>query len=1089
MRLGAYDLLEVLGRGATGQVWKATYGESIVAVKLLDKGLSPEMHQTLTREVHALASLTHPHIVTVLDFGHVSESEATADLSAGQPYVVFEYASRGALDEYLAANPTLSWPWVRHLLFALLEGLAHAHARNVIHRDLKPANIIGFENPTVWKITDFGLAFLGGEEAKENRIFGTPQYMAPEQFHGDGYLYAPHTDLYALGILAYQLVCGRLPFNHKTVIGLAQLHLTEAVPPLEPIFASPPGLEEWIAALLSKDVSRRFELAADAAASLRELPEVAGSSRRSDMIVMESPNTLGTTLHSAPTEISRETLPFGETQVLRIAEFGVRPKIAPQPPTWRRARIEFRNPLVGSSAPLFPLRSRELIGRDRELDQLWTSLVKIRRAGRVGRSMIVGAEGVGKTALAKWFAERAAETGAATVVELGLDAWSTMYRHARASNNPEIHEAVLRRTASELDAEDLLPIWLSKVEVGDTAFISYLRAHGLRRPVILLVDDLGTNPFALKLLEQLNRADALIPHTVYVVATCGPILDPMIRNEVQTLMRNAEVIELQNLPRLASSELLRQILRFDVSSTDRLQTMSNGNPRILFEVIEDWVDRGLLVETPNGFAVEGNLRLNRGEAWRLRIEEILATPGHRAALIRAAVLGVQVDWAEWTHLCRSAGIPIADDLVSLMARRALVTWTEHGFSFNHGVMCEVILEGVDMVELSAEAALILGDLQELRPLPERWGRIGELYMAAHRHQDAIEPLRLGAEDAYRRAHFFERRRLCRLRLECASVEAIPYQMAIASVEYRLARRGTYESDDVWFWDEIEAARLHGWNDVLGAALVATSVAARKNHRFDEAVEWASEAMRAFGEIPDPIGYAQALRLRADTHAYADSFEESQKDYLDAQCRYAEQGHEEGMAWCDYGLGYVSQQWGDQEKALMHLERAADWYRTHGYFADAASIDNSIGDSMFQLGRFEEAIVFAEAAIRQCMREGRHLPEGHANLALAHLALGDVERFKSEVVIMARDAHHQPHFLALYACMAALERDWVKWDELLEEISQSLTYRGVDLAQAFDAMSRCADLVASADRALQARALADAQWERMGRMRVFEYLCD
>jgi serine/threonine protein kinase/tetratricopeptide (TPR) repeat protein len=1086
VRLGAYDLLEVLGRGATGQVWKATYGESIVAVKLLDKGISPEMNQMLTREVHALASLNHPHIVTVLDFGHVSESEATKELSAGQPYVVFEYASRGALDEYLSANPTLSWPWVRHLLFAVLDGLAHAHARNVIHRDLKPANIIGFENPTVWKITDFGLAFLGGEEAKENRIYGTPHYMAPEQFHGDGYLYAPHTDLYALGVLAYQLVCGRLPFNHKTVIGLAQQHLTKAVPSLEPIFPTPPGLEAWIAALLSKDVSRRFELAADAAALLRELPDVAGSSRRSDTILMESPDTLVATMHSAPTEISRDTLPFGETQVMRIAEFGVRPQVAPQPPTWRRARVEFRNPLKGSSARLFSLRARELVGRDRELEQLWTTLVQVRRRGSVRCTVITGADGVGKTALAKWFAERAAETGAATVVELGQDAWTTMYRHARASDDPELQRAVLLRTASELDAEDLLPIWLSKVEVGDTALISYLRAYGLRRPVILVVDGLGNDPFALKLVGQLLRANSMIPHAVHVVATSREISDAFLRNEVQTLMRDAETLELHNLPRLASNELLRQVLKFDVSATDRLQAMSNGNPRILFDVIEDWGDRGLLVETPDGFAVEGNPTSNLGDALRLRVEEVLSTSGRRNPLIRAAVLGGQVNWAEWTHVCRAAGIPVEEDLVSVMVRRGLAMWTEDGFSFAHGMMRELILAGVDVVAISNQAAIALARLQELRPLPERWGRIGELYMAAHRPADAIEPLRLGAEDAFRRAHFFERRRLSRLRLECANIQANPYHIALATVEYGVSRRGTYESEDIWFWDEIDAARLHGWNDVLGAALLATSTAARMEHRFDASAEWASEAMRAFEMIPDPIGYAKALRNRADSFAYGDHFEESQRDYLEALSFYEQEGHEEGMAWCDFGLGYIAQQWGDQEKALMHLQRGAEWYRSHGYVGNAAAIDNSIGDSMYQLGRFTEAIFYAESSVHLNMREGRNVPEGHANLALAYLALGDVESFTSKVVVVARDASHQPHFSALYACVAALERDWVKWDELLVEISQNFTYRGVDLAQALDAMSHCAELVGAPTRSQHATALADAQWERVRRVRVVEF---
>jgi len=1085
VRLGAYDLLEVLGRGATGQVWKATYGESIVAVKLLDKGISPEMNQVLTREVHALASLTHPHIVTVVDFGHISEAEATQELSAGQPYVVFEYASRGALDEYLAKNPTLSWPWVRRLLFAILDGLAHAHARNVIHRDLKPANIIGFENPKAWKITDFGLAFLGGETAKEHRIYGTPQYMAPEQFQGDGYLYAPHTDLYALGVLAYQLVCGRLPFNHKTVLGLAQLHLTQPVPQLTPLFPTPPGLEAWIGALLAKDVSRRFELAADAAAALRGLSDASGAARRSDSFLPGSPSTMAATMLSTPTEISLDVMPFGDTEVLRSTEAGVRPPVAPQPPTWRRARVEFRNPLTGSSARLFALRARELVGRDQELEELWATLVQVRSTSRVRCTMITGDDGVGKTALAKWFAERAAETGAATVVELREDAWETMYSHARAGSTPEIQRAVFSRIAHELDAGDVLPLWLGAGEDGETALVSYMRAHGLRRPVILVVDGLGADLLGLRIIDRLQRADKLIPHAVHVVATSGRVTDGVDRNEVQTVMRGADIIELRNLSRLESSELLSQVLKFDLTTADRLFAMSNGNPRILFDVIEDWVDRDLLFETLEGFAVVGDATSNLGEAWRERLEDVLATPGHKAALVRAAILGVHVSWGEWTHLCRSAGVPIAEDLVSIMVRRSLAAWTEQGFSFSHGLIREVILAQCDIVQLSLEAVQGLEGLQAQRPTAERWGRIGALYLAAKHFAEAIEPLKLGAEAANRRAHFFECRRLSRLRLEAAKAQGDAHGVAMAKVAYGEARRGTHEQDEPWYWDEIEMARSKGWDDVLAAAFIATSDAARLEQRYNEGAEWATQAMQAFERISDATNYAKAVRMRADVLAYADRFDEAHRDYVQAQALYRKQGHAEGVAWCDYGLGYVAQQWGDQALALEHLKRAADWYRANGHVGESAAIENSIGDTMYRLGRFEEALDFATSSVRQFTREGRSVPEAHASIALCYLALGDVERFKSAAALVARNAIRHPHFLTLYASMAALERDWDKWDEFIAEIDLNEDHRGVDLAIGYDAMVTCANLAGAPDRVEQAQALAAAQWARVGRSRVID----
>jgi eukaryotic-like serine/threonine-protein kinase len=180
MKVGAFELRSIIGRGAMAEVHRAVHQSQgvPVAVKVLDaeKAAAPRFQRMLYNEARAMAGLHHPGIAMVYDIGRAP---------TGSPWIAMEMASGGSLEDLVEVG--LSWPDLKDLLLALLDALAHAHARGVLHRDLKPANILlcteGDLRPGL-KISDFGLAMPLDTGTGSSRISGTPAFMAPEQVRG-----------------------------------------------------------------------------------------------------------------------------------------------------------------------------------------------------------------------------------------------------------------------------------------------------------------------------------------------------------------------------------------------------------------------------------------------------------------------------------------------------------------------------------------------------------------------------------------------------------------------------------------------------------------------------------------------------------------------------------------------------------------------------------------------------------------------------------------------------------------------------------------------------------------------------------------
>jgi len=255
---GRYRLDSLIGRGGMGVVYRATDLElhRRVAVKLISENSSDDARDRLIREARAAAALNHPHIVAVYDVGEAN----------GLPFFVMELVEGPSLS---TTHPT-KLSQIVELGLQICAGLEHAHANHIVHRDLKPDNVLVSTTGQSIKIADLGLA-LPGQGARISRaglVLGTPSYMAPEQALGQEV--DARTDLYALGVLLYELTTGRVPFKGDDPLAVVSQHVhAPPVPPRVLRSDVPRAFELLILRLLEKNPAARFQSAAEVAAALR----------------------------------------------------------------------------------------------------------------------------------------------------------------------------------------------------------------------------------------------------------------------------------------------------------------------------------------------------------------------------------------------------------------------------------------------------------------------------------------------------------------------------------------------------------------------------------------------------------------------------------------------------------------------------------------------------------------------------------------------------------------------------------------------------------------------------------------------------
>jgi eukaryotic-like serine/threonine-protein kinase len=278
---GRYRLVTKLGQGGMGSVWRAehlTLGIP-VAVKLIDPSIaqSEEALARFRREAQAAAELRSAHVVQIIDYG----------VENNTPYIAMELLEGESLADRLERVGRLSPAETVALLSQVARALTRAHQQHIIHRDLKPENIyvVREGEDDVVKVLDFGIAKkLGlsstssGVKTHTGAMLGTPYYMSPEQAKGhsgvDG-----RTDIWSLGIIAYECVTGVRPFDRDTLASLLIAICTEPLPVPSQVAPVPVGFDAWFARVACRDLAERFQTANEAILSLREVCGVSGNTQ------------------------------------------------------------------------------------------------------------------------------------------------------------------------------------------------------------------------------------------------------------------------------------------------------------------------------------------------------------------------------------------------------------------------------------------------------------------------------------------------------------------------------------------------------------------------------------------------------------------------------------------------------------------------------------------------------------------------------------------------------------------------------------------------------------------------------------------
>lgn len=260
-KLGNYQIIERIGRGGMAEVYKGYHPklDRDVAIKILHGFLAEgeDFLARFEREAKAVASLRHQNIVQIHDF----------DIQDDHYYMVMEFIEGQTLTDKLRelskTGSKMPLDEIKSIIRQVAEALEYAHKQGIIHRDIKPSNIL-IDNHGQTYLTDFGIARIASttQFTTTGALIGTPTYMSPEQCKGVDISHV--SDLYSLGIILYEMLTGKVPYDSETPLSVLQKHITEPVPSLYEYRTDlPPSFEQIISTALAKEPEDRFQSAID----------------------------------------------------------------------------------------------------------------------------------------------------------------------------------------------------------------------------------------------------------------------------------------------------------------------------------------------------------------------------------------------------------------------------------------------------------------------------------------------------------------------------------------------------------------------------------------------------------------------------------------------------------------------------------------------------------------------------------------------------------------------------------------------------------------------------------------------------------
>ncbi len=621
-----------LGEGATGAVWRTadTVLGMPVAVKVVRKNLSvhARFRTRFAREVSISAQEIHPRLVPIHDHGRTMDD---------RPFVAMAFAPAGNLGDLLAVNPPLEV--VIWLLDEVLEALAHLHARGLVHQDLKPQNVLLVPDTDpgsrrryhAW-VCDFGETHAFSWLVHDPRnVGGTPIYMAPEQLSQEPDEMGPWTDLYSVGLLLWEALCGARPHRGESRKDLLAERLSPLPVPTLPTGKPLPGIfEEILENLLDPDPRQRYDRAADLRRALHNaLHEIETGVRVRPVGFRD--RTRRSTGPVLPTgEAPLNVPPPPRTPMPGVMRWNqvLTDPLPPHPPPAYGKGASAR-----TSLSLLALRELPLIGRDELRQAIWDVARRVVEHQEPGVVVLVGDSGTGKTRLVDSVARPLEEAGVMEVVRLrfhrppGLDdgyrgavlELLSPWQESRAAIEERLARWISRDrrcTPDEARAEaSVLARWCGyrrpgETEVNAAVGLAYLYRHldarAWRGGACLVLDDVHRSVVEG---DGLAIAQALLDRTVgerpvLVLATVANEslhADAGLRDRLRHLEQaGALVIHVPPLSLQETRLVLEEALVLEPALADEIARVCSGNPLAVTVLLRSWAARNLLVLGSDG---------------------------------------------------------------------------------------------------------------------------------------------------------------------------------------------------------------------------------------------------------------------------------------------------------------------------------------------------------------------------------------------------------------------------------------------------------------------------------------------------------
>lgn len=722
VHIGPYRLRRPIATTPVSQVWAAVHTptQRAVALKVMTADATRDRRQlkAFRAELRATAALSNPNVVHLYETGHVDEVAARASkglLRTGAPFMVMELCSGGTLDEI---KRPFRWAELKPVLVALLDALAHLHARGHIHRAVRPNIVLlnGIEDERQGiKLAGLGLGqqldglLLAGDFANIGEAL---HYMAPEQILRHWRDLGPWTDLYSLGYLAWHLASNQRPYRAEKGTELAQAQLRDTLPPLRPRGPVPEGFERWLKRLTAKSHTQRFQRAADATWALIRLGDVREDLPRSEpdplVVALEDEQRAVTTARSGQFNLKELRAQLEETETLArfstvpeltegeltVFDGTLSPDMPPVPASWHDEKNEYRwTQPPGTGLGLFDLRPLELVNRLQERSALWTTFREVvtTRSARLVR--VNGSAGIGKSHLVRWVIERAHELGAATVLRANharseapgssvRRMFATHLRLAKLDRDAarvRIQDYLFQRNVRQLDEVEALTELLypstrvdagtrrvSGVEERHAVVRRFFRLLTMERPLIVWLEDVHWGNDALGLAYSVLENQRYAPMPVLFVLTTRDetIAErPVERALLEEIDRlpGASTMTLDPLSERHQQRLAHRVLGLEEGLASQVVERTSGNPLLAVEIVRDWVHRGALEPTPKGFTLQSGEALTLPDdlhaVWMRRVERVLrGLPDDAEVFLEAAaILGLDVDEQEWCEVTDHPG--------------------------------------------------------------------------------------------------------------------------------------------------------------------------------------------------------------------------------------------------------------------------------------------------------------------------------------------------------------------------------------------------------------------------------------------------